>query len=176
MIITVSGPAGSGKTTLASLISGKLGYKLISTGSIFRQIASERGIGVVEMNLLAESDYEIDIALDKRVVAEAARQADCVVEGRLSCHMIKRAGLSALSVFLDASFGTRMERISERDGITYEEAVRQTLMREESEKRRYLKIYGIDRDDMSCYDAVLDSTAMLPDELAENVMRRLYRE
>jgi cytidylate kinase len=175
MIITVSGPAGSGKTTLASLVSAKLGCRLISTGSIFRQIASERGIGVVEMNLLAESDYEIDIALDKRVVAEAAGSAVCVVEGRLACHMIKRAALPALSVFLDASFETRMERISRRDGIPYEEAVSQTLKREESERRRYLKIYGIDRDDMSCYDIVLDSTAKSPEELAENVLR-LYRE
>ncbi|MBX8631891.1 MAG: cytidylate kinase family protein [Thermoplasmata archaeon] len=175
MIITVSGPAGSGKTTLASLLSGKLGCSLISTGSIFRRIASDRGMSVVELNIAAEEDEGIDRELDRRVVAEAISLPCCVVEGRLSCHMMRLSNVSAFSVYLDAPAETRIERISRRDGIDRQKAAQETFRREESERRRYLKIYGIDISDLSCYSMVINSADLPPESIAEMVMARVRK-
>ena len=39
MIIAIDGPAGTGKGTIASLISKRLGYTYIDTGAMYRCIA-----------------------------------------------------------------------------------------------------------------------------------------
>ena len=56
MLVTVSGPAGSGKTTFAEALAAELGYEYVSGGDIFRSLADERGVSLVEFNRLAEED------------------------------------------------------------------------------------------------------------------------
>ena len=62
--------------------------------------------------------------------------------------------------------------MAERDGLSYEEARRQTLNRERLERERYLKYYGIDVDDLSIYDIVLN-TAKMPIDGNARVLVRL---
>lgn len=40
MIITIDGPAGSGKSTVAQLVAEKLGYKHLNSGSLYRAITA----------------------------------------------------------------------------------------------------------------------------------------
>ena len=44
MIITIGGLAGTGTTTAAKVLSEKLDVPFVSAGSIFRDMAKERGI------------------------------------------------------------------------------------------------------------------------------------
>lgn len=47
MIVALDGPAGAGKSTLASLIAQKMGYQLIETGALYRAVgylAREKGV------------------------------------------------------------------------------------------------------------------------------------
>lgn len=39
MIIAIDGPAGAGKSTIASLVAQRLGFQLIDTGAIYRSVA-----------------------------------------------------------------------------------------------------------------------------------------
>ena len=39
MIVTIDGPAGSGKSTSARLLAGRLGYAFLDTGAMFRAVA-----------------------------------------------------------------------------------------------------------------------------------------
>ena len=39
MIVTIDGPAGTGKSTVAKLVAKKLGYLYVDTGALFRSIA-----------------------------------------------------------------------------------------------------------------------------------------
>lgn len=41
LLITIDGPAGSGKTTVSKILARKLGYKYIDTGALYRGIAFE---------------------------------------------------------------------------------------------------------------------------------------
>ncbi len=166
MLVAISGPAGSGKTTLARLLSEKLGLKLISTGLVFRRMASDRGMDVLQFNLLAEKDHSIDTELDRRVVEEASGMKNCIVEARLACLMLKRAGLEPYCIYVTAAETVRASRISQRDGTGAEESLSMMRAREESERRRYMDIYSMDPTATSIYDLLLDSENSSPEELA----------
>ncbi|MEM0350886.1 MAG: nucleoside monophosphate kinase, partial [Archaeoglobaceae archaeon] len=96
MKITISGPPGSGKTTVAKILSERLKIKLISAGSIFRQLASERGMSVEEFSKFAEENPEVDLLIDRIQKEVAEREKDAIVEGRLSAWMVKDADLRVL--------------------------------------------------------------------------------
>ena len=38
-VVAIDGPAGSGKTTVARLVAGMLGYSLVDTGALYRCVA-----------------------------------------------------------------------------------------------------------------------------------------
>ena len=49
MNITITGNLGSGKSTVCKELA-KIDYQIMSTGTIFREIAKERGLSVIELN------------------------------------------------------------------------------------------------------------------------------
>jgi cytidylate kinase len=71
MRIAISGPPGSGKTTVSEIVSERMGYRLVLVGQIFREMASERGVDLETFGRFAEEDETIDRELDARMVAVA---------------------------------------------------------------------------------------------------------
>ena len=66
MNITLTGNLGSGKTNICNILEKEVGIENIKSGELFREIANERKISVVELNELAKSDKSIDTMLDER--------------------------------------------------------------------------------------------------------------
>jgi cytidylate kinase len=150
MLVTISGPPGGGKSTVAAALADVLGYEHVSGGDIFRATAAERGLTLAEFNAQAEEDPRIDRELDRRIRETAETAEDLVLESRLSGWM---AGEFAdLKVWLDAPLAVRAERIAEREGTSVAAAREETQDREASERERYAEYYGIDYDDLSIYD------------------------
>ncbi len=176
MLIAISGPAGSGKTTLARILSGRLGIQLISTGQVFRQIAADRGLDVLQLNLAAEHDHSIDTELDAKIVRMAEGMKSCIVEARLACLMLRRSGMLPFCIYVDAPEDVRASRIAERDGMRKDDSLAAMRDRGQSEKRRYMDIYGLDPARLEAYDLVLDSEHSLPDELADRVVAELKKK
>jgi len=155
MLVTVSGPPGGGKSTLASRLAEELGLEHVSGGDIFRDLAAERDMTPLEFNRLAEEDDQIDRDLDRRLRETAVRGEDLVLESRLAGWL---AGEHAdLRLWLDAPLEVRAERIAEREGISAAEARTDTADREASEARRYREYYRIDIEDLSIYDLTLNT-------------------
>ena len=75
MLLTVSGPPGSGKSTNAAALADAFDLDHVSGGDIFRELAAERGLSPVEFNELAEEDDQIYRDLDARL-REIAIDAD----------------------------------------------------------------------------------------------------
>ncbi len=159
LVITVSGLAGSGTTTLCRNLARYYGFKHIYAGLIFRQMAKEMGMTLEEFQKYAELHPEVDREVDRRQV-EAARECNVVIEGRLAGWMVRRADLK---IWLDAPIRERAKRVARREGITVEKAFMAIAEREKQNRKRYLNLYGIDIDDLSIYDLVIDTSKWGPD-------------
>lgn len=155
MRVTVSGLPGSGTTTLAEALSSRFDLEHVSSGDVFRAMARERGVSLAEFGRIAEEDPAIDREIDERQ-REIAREKDNVVmEGRLSGWMVEDADLR---VWLAAPLDVRAKRVAEREEQTVEEARDEIEEREQSEAKRYREIHGIDIEDLSVYDLVIDTS------------------
>ena len=167
MLITVSGPGGSGKSTLAATLADRLGYDHVSGGDIFRDIAAERDLSPLELNKLAEEDDQIDRDLDRRLRSTARENDALVLESRLAGWMA--GDYADLRLWLDAPLDVRAARIADREDKSVETAREETVARADSEKLRYEEYYGIDIDDLTIYDLVINTARWGPDGVLELV-------
>lgn len=169
MRITISGPPGSGKTTVCNLLSSSLSFDSIVFGKIFRQLAEEKNITLAELGELAEKDPAIDKSIDDRILEIAKTRDNIILESRLSAYILSRNSIPALKVYLDATYETRLARIKEREGTSKEQVMKETEARQKSEAKRYLMYYGIDISDKSVYDLIISTDNLSPEEITEKI-------
>lgn len=172
MRITISGKAGSGKSTVAKLLSEKLNLRHYSIGDLMRAMASEKSISLLELNKLAENDKFIDFELDNKLRELGKTKNNFVVDGRLTAFFIPNA---EVKVFLDADDEVRSERIlkdkrQQEKSENLKEAISNIKKREESEKKRYQKYYGVDYLNKKLYNYAIDTTKLNPNEVVGKIM------
>ena len=170
MTITISGPPGSGKTTVGKLLAKKLDYEFVSTGMVFRQMAEERSVSLAEFGEMALEDHEIDKELDARIIALAREKKNLILEGRLAAHMLHSNGMKAFKIMVDAHIHIRAERIAGRENKTPEQVRKEIIARADCEWQRYHDIYGIDLNSLAVYDLVVHSDDATPEELVAQIM------
>ncbi len=164
VVIAVSGQPASGKTTIARKLAEMYGLRYVSNGMLFRRLAEELGVSFIELHKRAEQDYTIDKMIDEKAIEEA-RKGNVVIEGHLAGWILK--DIADVKIYLKADLRLRAERLAKRDGKTIEEAINEILFREENNRNRYLKIYGIDIRDLTVFDIVLDTTYLTVEEVLE---------
>ncbi|MDD1746593.1 MAG: AAA family ATPase [Methanomassiliicoccales archaeon] len=170
MRVTISGPPGSGKTTVCKLLAERLGSDYIISGSVFRSMAQRLDLSLAEFGQLARRDPKYDQMIDEDMVRQAMEREDVVLEGRLAAYNLARRGIPAFKVYLDAPPRVRAVRIVEREHGDVERALEEMLEREECEAERYRSWYGIDLKDMSVYDLVVDTSDLLPEEVVDLIV------
>ncbi|MBC7107969.1 MAG: AAA family ATPase [Methanomassiliicoccales archaeon] len=173
MRITISGPPGSGKTTVCKLLSDKLGIRYVVSGAVFRKMAEEHGLSLEEFGKLAEKDAQFDRMLDEEMLRIARENDNIILEGRLTGYLLNKNGIDAFKIYLDAELDERSRRASMRDGIDGDAARKKIIEREKCEATRYERYYGFDPADRSFYDLVIDTTHLSPDEVVSKIIRAL---
>jgi cytidylate kinase len=155
IVITLSGQHGTGKSTYARQIASKLNLRYVSAGSLFREVASERGLSLMELGRMCEEDEGIDKMIDGRSI-ESMRGGNVLIDSQLAGHFAR--DLDALKICLTALLDIRVDRIAKRDKKPSRE------MRDETLER-----------DLSIYDLVLN-TALMPLEANLSILEHASRE
>lgn len=168
MRIAISGKSGCGNTTVSTLLAQKLGYPIINF--TFRQMAQERGMDFWDFCALANKDDNIDKELDKRQVQMAMAEENCILGSRLAIWMLKDADFK---IYLLASDKERATRIAKREGGTVEQRLAQTQDRDAHDTERYSRIYGIDNNDTSQADLVIDTENKTPEQIVQIILSAL---
>jgi cytidylate kinase len=169
LLITVSGPPGSGTTTAAALVAARLALELVPGGEVFRALAAERNMSLPEFGLYVSDNPEVDVELDSRL-ARRARNGGAVIESRLAGWIAHNEGLAAVVVWIDCDPRIRAQRVAAREGVSVERALADNEERQRVERGRYLALYGVDLADLSIYEQVLDSGELGPPALADRIV------
>nr|MBA4405612.1 hypothetical protein [Nanoarchaeum sp.] len=166
-IITISGNAGSGKSTIAREIAKYCSAERIYGGGIRRELAKEMGMTLEEFNLYGLTHPETDVDVDKKITANArelAKNKIVIVEGRTHFHFIPES----IKLYIKVSYDEGAKRIfndlqkennrNEGKLTTFEEVKKSNIERQASDIARYKKYYNLDHTKESNYDFVLDTT------------------
>lgn len=179
LVITIDGPSGSGKGTLAKFIAEKLDLKYYSAGDFFRQIAAEKDLTVEELS--ERAGKEVDVEVDRRTLEKGLNE-NCVIESRIASKVL--GDHSDFRIYVTADLEERARRVredlknreNEEGGKDLEEVKEKIEKRDQDNNRRYQDYYSIDMWKSDIYDLILDNTELDIEEQEEKVDRVLKDE
>ncbi|MBR79578.1 MAG: cytidylate kinase [Euryarchaeota archaeon] len=173
-MVTISGPPGSGTSTLVSKLSESLDWDSINGGEVFREEASTRSLSVEELSAQAKKDLDVDRELDKLLQSRMTSE-ECpeIVESRLSGWWAHKNDIDCLRVWVQVSDHERARRIQMREGGSIDECLERSRQRQSDDMDRYMELYGINLDDMSPYNLVIDADEKDENEVFEIVVNEL---
>ncbi|MBN2066977.1 MAG: nucleoside monophosphate kinase [Candidatus Diapherotrites archaeon] len=177
MIVTITGLSGSGKSTLAKGIAKDLGLEHYSAGDFLREIAKEQGKTLMQLHEEMERNRKIDDLLDERTKRLGRERNSFVIDGRVAWHFIP----NSIKVFVTVDLEKAAERVfrdrrpGEKENSSLQETKRNMRKRNEMNKARYKKLYGIDYLDKRNYDIVVDTTKRNEEQTREKAVREIKR-
>lgn len=174
MILTISGLHGTGKSVIAKLIAENLGIRYYSTGYAFRDLAKEMNMTLKEFTKYVENHPEIDNILDKKII-EIANMGNVIIDSQLSGYFLNK--IADFKILLTCPLEIRIRRMAQRDGTSYEENLKETILREKSELKRFKELYNIDISDIDrvkeTYNLILATEGLTIEEVLNNVLNDL---
>ena len=158
MIITVSGDAGTGTTTLAKHLSTTLGFPYTHAGAIFRQLAQDRGVALLDIIKATEHDLSLDQYVETELLKLMHSHTDIVIEGRLTSYQAWKHHIPSFRILLTASPLVQAQRISEREKTDYDQTLKDVQFRDHQDWSRYQKLYGITIADQNQWNNLVVNT------------------
>lgn len=168
MIITISGKAGSGKTTVGRKLAERLNYDFLSIGEIRRKIAESLNMSINEFNELSKIKKEYDTMVDEY---QKKLTGNIVLDSRLGFFFHPES----VKLFVDVDYEIAVNRIyndkrKTEQFFSIEDAKKYIKMRDNEDRDRLKALYGVDFLDLKNYDLVLNSSHKTPEELVEEIV------
>ena len=159
-IISFNGQEGSGKSTIATMVSTQFKWPRYYMGQIFRDMAKERGLDLAEFRKVCDNDQNFDKKVDNYVVKLSQEQDRFVIESRTAWHFIPNSVKIYLKVETSVaakrilkSMSAEQDRSNEDTNLKTIESIKESLLRRRKEdSERYFSLYGIWQDDEKNYD------------------------
>ncbi|MGA3489035.1 AAA family ATPase [Micromonosporaceae bacterium DT55] len=170
--IVFNGDLGSGKSTVSIEIAKRLGLRRISVGDLYREMAQQRQMTALQLNLHAELDQAVDGYVDQLQEEIAASGEQLVVDSRLAWHYFK----DAIKVHMITEPTEAARRVLARPAgpaesySSLEEAKQRLRERSDSERGRFITRYGVDKAKLRNYDLVCDTTRASAAEVIEHIL------
>ena len=164
--ITLSGELGSGKSTVANYLIGKMPFKIVSAGLLFRQLAAKHGMSAKEFNQFIENDPKYDHYVDDTMAELGRTDEKIIFDSRMAWHFVP----SSFKIYLYVDVDTATERIFNDVGRVSESysdkatARKEIVERRQSEILRYQNFYHCNLDDY-----IVDTSHASRDEVNELV-------
>ena len=163
--ILVAGMLGAGCTSVAFELAKLIGFEVVNSERIIREIVSEKRASFSDLIEMAR-DGEIDLEdLVKSIAIDYAREGNVIIEGRTAFMVLDRPVL--LKVFLYADKKVRAERVAKRMGISVEDALREVERGDEDRNRLVERFYRKSFTDPSLYDLMINTTGLTYDSVAK---------
>lgn len=173
MIITISGLHGTGKSVIAKLMAERLGILYYSTGQAFRDLAKEKNMSLEDYTNFVENHPDIDKDLDNKVV-NMAKKGNIIIDSQLSGHILK--SIADFRIHLTCPLELRVKRMSGRDQTSFEEKLKETILREKSELERFKNLYNIDLSDKNLINEFFDLIINTENLSIEEVLAKILSE
>ena len=175
MRFSITGHLGSGKSTICKLLNKEYNFDVISAGSLMRELASEKGMSVLDFQKSPSNLEHVDNYIDSAIIAKNKAIADdknIIFDSRMAWHFLPET----FKIFIvvspyEAALRTYLTRDSKEESYTsVEQAMNQLIERRVVENRRYKAIYGVNCEDLGNYDVVIDTSYISPKEAVEIIM------
>ncbi|MFL2953747.1 MAG: hypothetical protein CBD52_000335 [Euryarchaeota archaeon TMED192] len=158
---TISGPPGSGTSTLVEGICKNRKWSSLNGGEVFREQAKKRGLTVEGFSKLCREDLDVDRLLDEQLKLKMAdANGPDIIESRLAAWWAMEIAPHVPRIHVSTSIEERAQRLMKRDGGSYSENFQRAGNRHRDDQHRYQSLYGISLDDMTPYTHVIESDGL----------------
>jgi len=134
----------------------------------FRDLAADIGVSFEEIHERSQQNRTFDYLTDLNQI-RLSLQPKVVVGSRLAAWLVN----ADLRVWLQASLEERAKRIFRREvgkGLTYESVLYRTLQRDEQNRKRYLQLYGLDSNDRSDFDIIINTEKLTAEQVSSLII------
>ncbi|WP_299386014.1 viperin family antiviral radical SAM protein [uncultured Lacinutrix sp.] len=170
--ITLSGFAGTGKSTVGKLIERQLKFEFISVGNYTRTFAMETyGMTINQFQKHCNSHPELDHLIDDKFKTECNSKDNIVIDYRLGFHFIDNA-FNVLLKTSDKKASKRISLGSRVDEVTSPEGIK---LRNETMRTRFIERYNVDFTNETNYDLVINTDDLTPKEVSQQIIKH-YQE
>lgn len=164
--IAISGHSGCGNTTATKNVGQTLALTVVNY--TFRDLARDLQLAFEDVQRQASTTHVFDFLTDLNLIRASLRPR-VVVGSRLAAWLVD----ADLRVWLQASLETRASRIYQRErekAPSYEAVLYRTLQRDEQNRRRYLELYGIDINDHSDFDIIINTEKLTAEQVSSLIV------
>ncbi len=175
-VITISRQYGAGASSMARMLSGRLGFKVVDE-ELLAMAAQKSGMDLEKIERVYEQRPSFQdlrvykersekyITVVNEVVEGLARQGNVIIVGR-GANLALLSYRNVFNLRLVADFAVRVERVMQREGISESEARKRISESDYAREAYYRYLFNVMPDDPLVYDIILNTSRVTMEEAA----------